>query len=718
MRLVSLIILFILSACNSQVADLTPIRMTPIRITTSNEGTFTQMMIFATNPDGSFAFARRFTSAPVIEQEVPIGQYRIYGMTFNAMTSERCAKVERPLSGLSNEVTLNFTEDACANPDFLGEDPDLNLTAPGSVTFSFTSVELCDALSNLTDFHDACTDDLNDPLRKNSRGHAMSVRITLSQYEKVRGQKTVSPGLTWGCQSTAPTGTSVRGLANNGVSNFAPAGDGSTTPFHMRFEFYFRDNCAGTPYIVDLDHGLVTNTSKVKHVLTPGLPAMRKLFFKIGKEEVCQGENLTQTFATGDGPISRPYIICNETQFYNILPNSTIAGDYTARASQSYKLFTDIDLSDNSGTGGGDFNPAWESCVQSGSNFMPIGFTYNGASCGNTSLANVHFDGNGHTIKGLKIYNGQNLATGLYSILNSGSNIIQRLTLEDSEVSGQNNTGSLVGYGVDATVRNLNLKNAIVHGPTSDYVGGLAGRADSSTVENVSITGLSVSGRSYVGGLFGSTNLNSIPTDITRAFVSGSISAYSYVGGLVGISNGAGFGSLAKISKSKFAGTITTAQLFTGGIIGFGYTTRIENSYAQAFLINTYLGSPMMGGIAGYMSDDTAANEAGVFSSITSLTITDACPNTPVTLCYIGEIIGNHDGSFGDSNFDTAVFPANEELGTTPALRGSKQPDFSFLSANPDWRRADNTSIMSFFLPTVWQFSNTAVPKLVDEPTP
>lgn len=119
----SLVVLFLFVSCNSQMADLTPIRLTPVRMTTSNEGTFTKMMVYATKSDGSFAFARQFSASAVIEQEVPIGQYNFYGMTFNGMTSERCSKVSASLSGLSNAVTLSFDEVTCADPAFLGNDP-------------------------------------------------------------------------------------------------------------------------------------------------------------------------------------------------------------------------------------------------------------------------------------------------------------------------------------------------------------------------------------------------------------------------------------------------------------------------------------------------------------------------------------------------------------------------------------------------------------------
>lgn len=710
----SLVMLLFFVSCNSQLADLTPIRRTPVSLTTTNEGTFTKMMIYATNVDGSFAFARQFTSSALIEQEVPIGQYNFYGMTFNGLTSERCSKVSASLKGLSNQVILNFDEATCADPDFLGNDPTLNLATLPAVTLPFTRIELCDSVSNITSGSDACTDDLDDATRVHGRGHAVSYRITLLQFEKTNGEAVVSSGMFLGCETSNYPVNSVRGLINSSILNYLPAGDGSSTPFKIRFEFYSQGSCAGTSYVVDLDHGLKTSSSKAKYVITPGAPAQQKLYFKLAEEEICHGDALTAEFVGGPGSISSPRLICNEAQLYNIFPNTAVAADYTLSAAKSYKLLADIDLSDNPVTGSG-FSPAWESCVVPGSNFMPIGRTYDGTTCGSGHIPDANFDGNGHSIKGLRIRNPLALTAGFYGTLPSGGrHQIQRLTFIDSVVYGRGSTGTVAGLAKNAHFRDIVLVNPLVHAPLYDRIGGLVGETEAGSIQNVSISNLNLTGRDYVGGLVGNSIFSITSPSITKAYVNGIINGRGTVGGIVGIHNSATAGTLATISNSRFSGSINTSDRYAGGLVGWAYTTRIENSYAQAAFNSTFNGSAYLGGIVGYFVDNTVSGSGGVYSSYASWSVSDICANG--ALCFIGEVVGATDPSYNVQHFDTTVWAAESALGLTTHVVGSSQPSTTFIDASPGWIKADTSSLMGFFLPSVWVFSDFANPKLVDEP--
>lgn len=104
----------------------------------------------------------------------------------------------------------------------------------------------------------------------------------------------------------------------------------------------------------------------------------------------------------------------------------------------------------------------------SGSNWIPV--------CANISdfsqAFTGHIEGNGYTIKGVRIvYNGNH--TGLIGVMWNG-----------------------------ASVKNLNIEGASITGTT--YVGGIAGRAQNGTlIENVNVINSTISGKNSVGGVVG-----------------------------------------------------------------------------------------------------------------------------------------------------------------------------------------------------------------------
>lgn len=715
----SLFVLLFFVSCNSELAKLSPIRFTPVRLETANAGAFNNMMIYATRTDGSFAFARMYTAAPVIEEEMPIGDYRFYGMTFDGFSNLLCAKTSSYLSGLSNQVTLSFDEVTCADSVFLGSDPALNLDTFPAVTLPFSKVEICDSVEGITAVTDECTDDLVIATRKHSRGHAMGLKATLVTFEKSRGQTTVSSGITMGCLSLPTPSLSLRGSTTVFLSNIYPEGDGATTPFLIRFEFYPGDTSCntGTPHVIDFPNGLAVNNSSAKKINQSG--AERKLYFKVGKDEICKGDNLTSTFAGGEGSINSPKLICNETQFYNIFPNNSNVVDYSTRAMRSYKLMSNIDLSDNPVIGGG-FNPDWAACAGVGSNFMPIGFTYDGSVCAPTGVNLINFDGDGHFIKGLKIVNTE-LAepTGFYSriLYNFAESEIKRLTLIDPEISGPARMGTLAGLSTRVKFTDINIQSATLNAPTSSFVGGIAGESYGDTVNSVTVSDISITAQNQVGGIFGQTAMDAITTNIFDSYVSGTIVAGNYVGGMVGNMNAGGAGTLSVLKRSRFIGNITSGT-HTGGLLGQATTTRISNSYARADFTNTAVTNVRFGGIVGIMLSNTSPlDPSGVFSSYITGDLVQACTLFPATSCMMGTIIGDHDGTFTAANFDTAVYPAGLALtATTLGVRGKSQPDPSFMLASPGWMIVAWNDWLTYFLPVHWKFSDTDYPRLVGEP--
>lgn len=149
-----------------------------------------------------------------------------------------------------------------------------------------------------------------------------------------------------------------------------------------------------------------------------------------------------------------------------------------------------------------------------------------------------HFDGNGHSVKGFKATNSTvGSATGLFAAIDG------------------------------ASISDLGIVNVTVSGAT--YVGALAGRAISGSVERCFSTG-SVTGTSVcVGGLIGD-NAGATVTDCYSTATVDNRDDYA-TGGLVGKNSG--------IVTNTYASGDVTGFDYAGGVAGANYG-RVENSVA------------------------------------------------------------------------------------------------------------------------------------------
>lgn len=113
----------------------------------------------------------------------------------------------------------------------------------------------------------------------------------------------------------------------------------------------------------------------------------------------------------------------------------------------------------------------------------------------------VAFEGNGHTIRNLKITSG-NDSVGLFGAVATndlGYGAIKNLTIDGAYVKGGNNSGVLVGVS-HGTIENVTVLNATIE--ANKYIGGLAGRT--CHVKNCAIKNSTVvASDKTVGGLVG-----------------------------------------------------------------------------------------------------------------------------------------------------------------------------------------------------------------------
>lgn len=172
----------------------------------------------------------------------------------------------------------------------------------------------------------------------------------------------------------------------------------------------------------------------------------------------------------------------------------------------------------------------------------------------------------------------------------------------DTEVSGVNNVGGLVGVQSSEGSVLYSEVNATITA-TGEYVGGLIGRNEGDATAN-SVKDSSIEGEREVGGLVG-TNLGSLWSSYLKASkVSGSLVS---VGGLVGENQA---GAEVKVSYVDENSEIT-GDSSVGGLVGTNEGS-MEMTYADSIVVT---GEFSVGGLAGF-NDGSIMNSSVQLSSI------------------------------------------------------------------------------------------------------
>ena len=226
------------------------------------------------------------------------------------------------------------------------------------------------------------------------------------------------------------------------------------------------------------------------------------------------------------------YIITNKYELLWLAAavNGTLPGVETKAASsaqtfkgKTFKLSEDVDLE----------NMEWTPIGNSTNKFQGI------------------FDGNGKTVKNLKI-TGNNNYVGLFGFTTDGE--IKNLIVENAKVSGRNSVGVVAGSPYTSKYTNITVKGHVeVNGKF--YVGGVGGRNAYADWTNVKVE---ADETSYV-------NANSVEDGIAYR---------TYVGGVVGF-NGEGGHSFKNISSNI---DVTGSTIDAGGLFGIAhYGNKFEN---------------------------------------------------------------------------------------------------------------------------------------------
>ena len=127
--------------------------------------------------------------------------------------------------------------------------------------------------------------------------------------------------------------------------------------------------------------------------------------------------------------------------------------------------------------------------------------------------------------------------------------------------------------GNNYTISNLYINRSSTHRI------GLFGWVEGSTIKNVGVTDVSVTGASSVGSLLGSSYTNS---NISNCYSTGNVTGTDGVGGLVGYNY-----SNSNISNCYSTGNVT-GENYVGGFIGINYDSNIINCFSTCSVIGEW----------------------------------------------------------------------------------------------------------------------------------
>ena len=205
-----------------------------------------------------------------------------------------------------------------------------------------------------------------------------------------------------------------------------------------------------------------------------------------------------------------------------------------------------------------------------------------------------HYDGNNKEISNININQPTKDYLGLFGYIDNSS--LSNIIIKNSNVSGQYNTGSLVGYSKNSNINNIKTKDNLTVNGIEDC-GGLIGTIDNSDISNVSIEGTIKISVTYDSGALSGYIYNTSEHSITSCSVIGDDTSFvtgENAGGLIGYIYG-------NLNLSKCYSKISVTGTNTlGGLIGYSNSTNsiISDSYSDSS-ITANSSASSVGGLVG-----------------------------------------------------------------------------------------------------------------------
>lgn len=196
------------------------------------------------------------------------------------------------------------------------------------------------------------------------------------------------------------------------------------------------------------------------------------------------------------------------------------------------------------------------------------------------------------TIKNLKICDSKfNASYGYIGFIvgQAEATTLQNVHLDTVSITGGYGVGGIIGYAGSSNFINCSVKNSQISG--EDQIGGVFAFCFDSTVTNCYSINNNIKGSGSIGGLVG---IAQIGVSFTRCYSSSTVEGTSNVGGLAGtFIGGAALGQCFSIGN-------VTGTTNVGGLVGVNdnSSTTIENSFSMCEIESTD-SSAYVGGLIG-----------------------------------------------------------------------------------------------------------------------
>ncbi len=300
-----------------------------------------------------------------------------------------------------------------------------------------------------------------------------------------------------------------------------------------------------------------------------------------------------------------PYMILYASQLDLLATNVNSGNNYSGKF---FKLDADITYGHTT---------VWNDATSTENNYTAIG----------TSTNNFRgtFDGDNHTISGIRIYNTDD-NQGLFGYVYSGSTV-KNIALANSIIIGGDYVGSIAGKNEYGTITNCRIGNDVtigVENDDKDYHGGIVGYQYDGTVSG-SVIAASVNGLWYCGGIAGIC----VFTTLKDCLYTGTVANGSWKGAITGNNNNS---------------TLTNNYYTTDGIGGVNGSDCDGARRARTITLGEHVG--IAGDQTAYdvsgltaigttVLSHTAGNTTTIYSGATQdVTLSDAAPQGCVVTSY------------------------------------------------------------------------------------
>ena len=383
------------------------------------------------------------------------------------------------------------------------------------------------------------------------------------------------------------------------------------------------------------------------------------------KDAVHVGTLWTTDYETSHaGTAADPYIISDYPQL-ELLALRMNEGEYYYSSSKHFKLGADI------------------ACFDGENNHTPIGTSSN-------SFRGT-FDGDGHTISGIRINTSANYQ-GLFGYLGSeSSTMVKNVTLTNSTITGQYFVGGIVGNCFIGTIQNCRVESSVTIGAYADNAnnhGGIVGTAfNYTTVKGcysaATVTNNGKSNCKYYGGIVGYIN-NSDGNTVKNCLYTGTtIESDSDKGAIVGSNNN----NDALANNYYYNCTVSGATTN----IGTGDGDQDGARQASAILSETETVPTVLSGTVVFRREFTGGKASTVIFPFAHEKGTEGTYYTFSGVAYDGvegkwkATMTEHEGSTLTANTPYLFVPAGTEAHAPVLFHGTAGYSTAGTTVNGDW---------------------------------